>query len=79
MAKAMFADGVNQVHFVNGMARLNLYTLEPQAEQGSDPKQIDAGTLVLTIPGFFEALGAMQQLADRLVENGVVQREEANQ
>ncbi|MBQ7738789.1 MAG: hypothetical protein IJT59_03945 [Desulfovibrionaceae bacterium] len=77
MAKAIFTDGINQVHFVNGMVRLNMYTLEPQGESGSEPKQIDAGTIVLTIPGFFEGLGAMQQLADKLIENGVVQREES--
>ena len=79
MAKAIFADGVNQVHFINNLTRLNFYTIEPQPEQGGDPKQIDAGTIVLPIQGFFETLGAMQQLADKLIENGVVQREEAKQ
>ncbi len=67
-----YIDGISQVHFINGMVRMDLFTLQPQPN--AEPLQDKAGQLVMTPQGFLNALGAMQQLADRLAEAGVIQR-----
>ena len=67
-----YIDGISQVHFINGMVRMDLFTLQPQPN--AEPLQDKAGQLVMTPQGFLNALGAMQQLADKLAEAGVIQR-----
>ena len=54
------------------MVRLDTFVLAPVPNQ--EPKQENAGQIVMTPQGFLSALGAMQQLADKLVENGVLQK-----
>ncbi len=68
----MYIDGISRIHFINGMVRMEAFLLEPQAE--GEPAQAGAGQLIMTPQGFLSALGAMQQLAQRLEESGVIQR-----
>ncbi len=68
----MYIDGISRIHFINGMVRMEAFLLEPQAE--GEPAQTGAGQLIMTPQGFLSALGAMQQLAQRLEESGVIQR-----
>ena len=67
-----YIDGISQVHFLNNLIRLDTFVLAPSA--GSEPEQKPAGQIVMTPQGFLSALGAMQQLADKLVESGVFQK-----
>ncbi|MBQ9536527.1 MAG: hypothetical protein IJU79_01920 [Desulfovibrionaceae bacterium] len=69
-----YIDGFNRVHFISGIIRLNMYTLKGQSE--GEPIQEDAGELLLSPQGFVESLNAMQQLADRLTEAGILQRDD---
>ena len=69
---AQYIDGISQVHFMNGMIKMDLFTLQPQPD--AEPLQEKAGQLVMTPQGFLSALGAMQQLADKLVEAGIIQK-----
>ena len=69
---AQYIDGISQVHFMNGMIRIDLFALQPQPN--AEPVQEKAGQLVMTPQGFLSALGAMQQLADKLAEAGVIQK-----
>lgn len=72
--KKIYIDGFNNVHFINNVIRINMYTIEPQ--ENGEPTQENAGQLILSPQGFVESLNAMQQLADRLTEAGILQREE---
>ncbi len=67
-----YIDGISQIHFLNNMIRLDTFVLAPAS--GSEPEQVPAGQIVMTPQGFLSALGAMQQLADKLVESGVFQK-----
>ena len=67
-----YIDGISQIHFLNNMIRLDTFVLSPTS--GADPQQVPAGQIVMTPQGFLSALGAMQQLADKLVESGVFQK-----
>ena len=76
MNKRHYIDGFSQVHFVGGMIRIDTFVLSPQPDAEAMPE--DAGQLVMTPQAFVGALDAMQQLADKLAEAGVLQRREAS-
>ncbi len=65
-----YIDGISQIHFLNNMVRMDTFVLAPAS--GEEPRQEKTGQIVMTPQGFLSALGAMQQLADRLVEAGVL-------
>ncbi len=67
-----YIDGISQIHYLNNLIRLDTFVLSPSS--GSEPDQVPAGQIVMTPQGFLSALGAMQQLADKLVESGVFQK-----
>ena len=72
--KKKYIDGFSQVHFIGGMVRINMFTLVPVPD--AEPTQEDSGQLVMTPQAFIGALNAMQQLAERLAEAGILQRNE---
>lgn len=72
MSEVKYIDGMAQAHFINGMIRMDTFILKPQ--QGAEPVPSDAGQLVMTPQGFLSMLASMQQLADKLVEAGVLQK-----
>ena len=69
----VFADGIGQIHFAGGMIRFDFVTLQPEQE-GKAP--IPASNLRIIMPpqGFLSASHSMQQLIDKLVEAGVLQK-----
>lgn len=67
-----FIDGFQQVHFLGGMVRIDTFRLTPH--EGEEPRQEPAGQIIMTPQGFVTALNAMQQLADKLVESGILQK-----
>ena len=73
MNNAQYIDGVGQVHFINGMIRMDMIVLKPQQE-GEAPIPEGAGQIVMTPQGFLTMLGSMQQLADKLAEAGIFQK-----
>lgn len=74
MKSVTFIDGVSQVHLINGNIRLDTFIL--QGKQGADPVQEENAQLVLTPQGFLAMLGAMQQLAEKLTEAGLLQKQQ---
>jgi hypothetical protein len=73
--KEIFADGIGQIHFAGGMVRFDLVTLQPQ-EEGKAP--IPEPTLRLIMPpqGFLAAFDSMQQLINKLVDAGMLKKNE---
>ena len=72
MKDTMYVDGVSQIHFLGGMVRMDMFTLKPG--EGQQPAQQEAGQIVMTPQGLVSCINAMQQLADRLVTAGVLQK-----
>ena len=69
-----FIDGFQQVHFLGGMVRIDTFRLTPH--EGEEPRQEPAGQIIMTPQGFITALNAMQQLADKLVDAGIMEKKE---
>lgn len=77
MAREIFADGIDQIHFSGGMVRLDLFTLQPSAQstdQGQHAAPVTQARIIMTPQGFLSAFAAMQNLADKLVEAGVLKK-----
>ena len=72
--KEIFADGIGQIHFAGGMVRYDFVTLQPE-EDGKTSAQ--SGVRIIMPPqGFLSAMNSMQQLVDKLVEAGVLRKNE---
>ena len=68
----LYIDGFSQIHFIAGVIRIDTFTYEAKPE--GEPVQENTHQLVMTPQAFITAMGAMQQLADKLIEAGVLQK-----
>ena len=75
--KEIFADGIGQIHFAGGMVRFDFVTLQPQAE-GKEPIPEANVRVIMPTQGFLAAFDSMQQLINKLVEAGVLKKNENN-
>ena len=73
--KEIFADGVGQIHFAGGLVRYDFVTLQPE-ENGQAPVPQSNVRVIMPPQGFLAAFNSMQQLIDKLVEAGVLQKNE---
>ena len=74
--KEIYADGVGQIHFAGGMVRYDFVTLQP-AEDGKAPEAQSNVRVIMPPQGFLAAFNSMQQLIDKLLEAGVLKKNEA--
>jgi len=72
--KEIFADGIGQIHFAGGMVRFDFVTLQPK--DGENPTPQANLRIIMPPQGFLGAFNSMQQLIDKLVEAGVLQKNE---
>jgi hypothetical protein len=73
--KEIFADGIGQIHFAGGMVRFDFVTLQPEAE-GKAPIAQPNVRVIMPPQGFLSAFNSMQQLIDKLLEAGVLKKNE---
>lgn len=76
--KEIFADGIGQIHFAGAMVRFDFITLQPGAE-GEAPVPQSNIRVIMPPQGFLSAYNSMQQLIDKLLEAGILQKNEAAQ
>ena len=74
--KEIYADGIGQIHFAGGMVRYDFVSLQPE-EDGKAPTPQANVRIVMPPQGFLAAYNSMQQLIDKLLEAGVLQKNEA--
>ena len=73
--KEIFADGIGQIHIAGGMVRYDFITLQP-TEDGKAPEPKSNIRIIMPPQGFLAAFNSMQQLIDKLLEAGVLQKNE---
>ncbi|MBQ9088397.1 MAG: hypothetical protein IJY46_06430 [Lentisphaeria bacterium] len=71
--KEIYADGIGQIHFAGNMVRYDFVTLQPE-EDGKAPAAQSNVRIIMPPQGFLAAFNSMQQLIDKLVEAGVLQK-----
>lgn len=70
--KEIFVDGIGQIHFTGGMVRFDFVTLQPK--EGENPTSEVVQRVIMPPQGFLNTFGSMQQLIDKLVDAGVLQK-----
>ena len=75
----IFADGIGQVHFAGGMVRFDFFRFQPDAEGEGEPVPENAERIIMPPQGFLNAFNSMQQLIDKLLEAGVLTKNEAGE
>ena len=73
--KEIYADGIGQIHFAGAMVRFDFITLQPEAD-GKAPTPRSNMRIIMPPQGFLSAFNSMQQLIDKLVEAGVLKKNE---
>ena len=73
MKKEIFADGIGQIHFAGGMVRFDFMTLQPGPE-GAAPTPEYNERIIMPPQGFLGAFNSRQQLIDKLLEAGVLKK-----
>ena len=76
--KEIFADGIGQIHFAGGMVRFDFVTLQPNPD-GKAPTPVVNERIIMPPQGFLGAFNSMQQLIDKLVDAGVLKKNEKNE
>ena len=72
MVREVFADSIGRVDFSAGVVRIELVSLDPAAEGGQ--KMEVRQRVVMPLEGFLQSLTTMGDLANKLVEAGVLKR-----
>ncbi len=73
--KEIFADGIGQIHFAGAMVRFDFVTLQPE-EEGKAPVPQSSIRIIMPPQGFLSAFDSMQKLIDKLLDAGVLQKNE---
>lgn len=74
--KEIFVDAVEKIHFLGGMVRIDFATLQPNAENPDQPTLETKERLITTPEGFLRTFNSMQQLAEQLLKQGVLRKNE---
>jgi len=72
--REIFVDGIGQIHFTGGMVRFDFVTLQPK--EGENPTTEVVQRVIMPPQGFLNTFSSMQQLIDKLVDAGVLQKNE---
>ena len=71
----IFADGIGQIHFAGNMVRFDFVTLQP-SDEGKAPVAESKIRVIMPPQGFLGAFDSMQKLINKLVEAGVLKKNE---
>ena len=71
----IYADGIGQIHFAGGMVRYDFVTLQPE-EEGKAPVPRASVRIIMPPQGFLATFNSMQQLIDKLLDAGILQKNE---
>jgi hypothetical protein len=74
--KEIFADGIGQIHFAGGMVRYDFVALQPAEDGKGEPTPEYKERVIMPPQGFLNMFNSMQSLIDKLVEAGVLKKNE---
>lgn len=75
--KEQYVDGVEKIHFLGGLVRIDFGTLQPNEADPEKPSMAFSERLITTPEGFLRIYGSIQQLADHLLKQGVLKKNES--
>jgi len=69
--KETYIDGVETIHVLNATVRMDMFSLQPPQGDGNPTPQV-IERVIMPIQSFLNMHGAMQQIVDRMVRDGLV-------
>ncbi|MGN7612425.1 hypothetical protein ACQZV8_10105 [Magnetococcales bacterium HHB-1] len=77
MKSPIYMDGIGEIGFQGGMVRMNLVNLSAtQKDEQGNPTLESNQQVVTSLRGFLISLNSMQEMADKLLEAGVLKKRE---
>ncbi len=76
MKSIAYADGIHNITLVDGVVRFELLELTPQPG-GAEPTASSIGAVAMSIPAVLRTHQQLTGLIQKLVEQGVLKKEEA--
>jgi hypothetical protein len=70
----MFIDGIGNISMSDSVIRFDLVGLEQGS--GDKPTPVKIGAMAMTLPGFLRTVDQMNQVINKLVEQGILKRNE---
>lgn len=74
--KEIYVDGVEKIHFLGGLVRIDLGTLQPNEADPEQPNMTFTERVITTPEGFLRIYNSIQQLAEHLLKQGVLKKNE---
>ena len=71
----IYADGLRQINLSGGMVRYEFVTLQP-GEDGAEPFAEEQLKVIMPLQGFLTAYDSMQELIGKLIDAGVLKKNE---
>ncbi len=75
MSQELYTDGIGNIHLTGGMVRLDLVSLQP-SEDGKNVAPEKIQRVVMSPDAFIQTFGVMQQFTNKLVEAGLLKKNE---
>lgn len=76
----LFADGIMELGFGNGMVRMDLYSLSAvERDDDGNPKKEFRQRIIMPPQGFLESFSTMQEMFKRLEDAGVIRRRDESE
>ena len=72
-----YVDGVEKIHFLGGLVRIDFGTLQPNEADPEKPSLEFSERLITTPEGFLRIYNSIQQLAEHLLKQGILKKNEA--
>jgi hypothetical protein len=72
MTTSLFADAIDTLTIVDGVARIELVSVVQGADGKTSKKEV--ATLAMSLPGFVRAYQDMEKIINKLIADGVLQR-----
>lgn len=73
MNQEIFADGVSAIHVTGNLVRIDLLTLQPHLKSDNGQPVVEINKrLIIPLEGFIQALAIQQNIAQKLIEEGVL-------
>ena len=73
MKKRIFVDGMENISLNSGLVRMNFFNTDTQKNESEITNE-----LIMTPGGFLKAFGAMEDLVNKLIADGVITRNVKN-
>ena len=75
MTDQIFADGLMNISVLEGAVRIDFFKHSPtERDKDGKPARVFSHRLVMTLQGFLQTAGAMDQLVSQMEQRGLVTR-----